>query len=501
MKAIKILLITVAFLAFTAYPATAKKIYVSSGQSIQSDGIDQASDGDTIIVKAGTFEESLTIDGFKKLKIIGAGEDNSIIDGTNISETLVSITNSTNILIKKFTISNAGAGTGSQYHNIFIDQCDDIKIIKNTISGATGDGIYYGYGLALTIKNNIIHNNQLNGIHFHGHSNENVISNNHITDNSNKGIYHYYGNDDLIEDNEVSSNSDEGIYNEYGFGLKILKNKVEENGGYGICDDSYGGLTNVIKKNTVKSNGSYGIYVYQGIKVIKNTVTGNSSYGIYGSDCGNVILHNVVKDNTGYGIHLDYAGRIEGNTVDGNDSYGIYCYGYGVEVLNNTCTGNGGSGIFNDYDVCVISGNYCNNNGGEGIAPYYDSVIVTNNVSTNNGNYGIYCDDYSNMISGNVVKGNASDGIGGWCSYCVIKNNKVKANEGCGINNLRNCIVKANTVKTNLQDGINAAGNSGNLIKGNKSLSNGDGTTFFDLTDDTPPDDFWKNNTYNTSSW
>jgi len=492
-----ILAIISAVLLVGAFPAMAVDIPVADGESIQA-AIDVAVEGDRILVAAGTFNGALVIDGKTDLKLIGAGTDDSIISGVGVVGDLITITNSSDIQVKKFTV----AGTAAATNDIYIDLSRNVLIKKCVIRGAVSAGIYYLRGVGLTITENTVTLNGGDGIYFDDYSWINVITLNTVTENGGTGIYHYYGNEDLIEGNTVSTNGGDGIYNEYGAPLHIKNNVVTGNSGYGIYEDAYGAYLNKVNKNTVTLNGSDGIYVYQGIKVKKNKVNENVGDGIYASSYGNIITENKVKTNTGDGIYCnDYNNWVEANVVDGNTGDGIYAYGTGSQILNNEVTNNGGDGIYNSEDLATISGNFVDTNGGDGIVPYYDSILVTDNISTNNGGYGIYTDDYSNTILRNKVKLNGSDGIGGYCWTCVIKDNNVRRNVGDGIVDVEHSKVAGNVVAKNAENGIDAQGYYGNWIKNNVTFENGDGITYFDLYDDADPtDDYWQGNTSDTSS-
>jgi parallel beta-helix repeat protein len=115
--------------------------YVGGGgpgnfSTIQS-AIDAASDGDAIIVYAGTYYENQIIIN-KSLSIQGEGLTSTIIDGSDAtltSEGLVKITANGDVLFSGFTVQNAGGPTGYG--------AGDNKLNMGITAYATSPGVTY----------------------------------------------------------------------------------------------------------------------------------------------------------------------------------------------------------------------------------------------------------------------------------------------------------------------------------------------------------------------
>ena len=218
--------------------------------SIQ-DAIDNASDGDIIIVYEGVYYESITID--KTLHIIGEDKNNTIIDASNKSKGVKVRANDT--LLTQFTIRNASKqnsyGVELFYHQDFkinnvtiynnnIIDCttgfyvysirNDIEIAFNNIKNCSvgirctnalrlyahdnyieGKNKSNGYGFItyLTdlciIENNIIKNFEF-GIYLYDFSSLNIFKNNHITNNTN-GTYIRLSRANSFEKNNFIGNN------------------------------------------------------------------------------------------------------------------------------------------------------------------------------------------------------------------------------------------------------------------------------------------------------
>ena len=167
--------------------------------------ITAASDGDTIIVAAGTYHDDLSnssggIHDYrieKSITLLGAqagiATDGSTDRGgeTILTSSLglpYSIT-APNVIMDGFMIGNSNANTGGRV--IFGPDADGSAlvncIIQNTPSGSSGHGIcVYPDATGILIENNTIYNTSWEGIRLDG---EAIVSGNTITNISNKGIY------------------------------------------------------------------------------------------------------------------------------------------------------------------------------------------------------------------------------------------------------------------------------------------------------------------------
>jgi len=144
--------------------AQAATIYVPDDYAKIQWAVDNASAGDTIIVRDGTYYESITVR--KQLTIKSEnGSENCIVNGT---------------------------GTGS---DVFTLKADGIRIEGFTITGGW-NGIHIWYSNNNSILNNSISNNYY-GISLYK-SNNNSISYNDISNNYDDGIILSYSNNNSI---------------------------------------------------------------------------------------------------------------------------------------------------------------------------------------------------------------------------------------------------------------------------------------------------------------
>ena len=158
--------------------------------------ISNASIGDTVFVRAGTYYENLVID--KSLKLIGKDKITTIIDANGTGYGIRVKAN--NVYVNGFTIQN-----GQYYDGIYLDMTHGTvingNIIKNNLIG-----IYMYFCTSNTIINNLITRNQ-HGIRLYS-SSRNIIADNTITLTIFYGISPYGGSSkNTIYGNTISNNT------------------------------------------------------------------------------------------------------------------------------------------------------------------------------------------------------------------------------------------------------------------------------------------------------
>jgi len=274
---VSLLFVLGAFVVGTAY---AKTIYVPTDYPTIQQAVDNATDGDTILVLNGTYHEHVKIQ--KTITLIGENKEKTIIDGDSSGDCIYIPTDSGtegfDITIKNLTIRNGNNGikieTVSAKSNVVIEN----NIIKENEHGVYMTGCY-----GQVIKSNRINSNTY-GIRLHT-SQRIEVGENTVDDNT-YGIYL----DNTVKYCTVSkntvSNNEEGITLFY------------------YCSE------NEIKENTVEKNGV-------GIKMVQSSIW-NEAY------------HNNMIDNTIQAIDS------EANTWDDGYSSGNYWSDYtGVDANND----------------------------------------------------------------------------------------------------------------------------------------------------------------------
>ena len=255
-------------------------------RSIQK-AVDMVKPGGTIRVHNGTYFENLYI--WKTVTIIGEDNRGTIIDGKQKGDSISIFAD--NCIIKGFTITNC---SGNESNAGITVQSDNTVISDNIISNNSGRGIYL-YGAKNTIiTNNVFRNNGLTIIGGTDVLNWNthVIKNNTV---NNKKIYYYKNKNNYVFSgpdigeiilanctncvvkNTDISNVDEGIILGYSNNCSLINNSVSHTK-IGLFL-SYSNY-NIIQGNNVSKN-NYGIQITHSNnnKVLSNMIYKNKKCG------------------------------------------------------------------------------------------------------------------------------------------------------------------------------------------------------------------------------
>lgn len=272
-------------------------------QHIQ-EAIGAASDGDTVFVYSGIYNEKIVIE--KSIILKGENRDTTIIDGSGYGDVIE--IHASSIKIEGFLIQN-GKGFGKAgIKAIKMNPClTDIQV-SNCIIKDNNKGICLRECSRISIDNCEIVENYDDGIQTSDWIDDIEISNCDLIDNAEHGI---------------------GIHTDYTssyFASNIFIHDCN------ILDNMYDGISfqqrvkNVeIFNNNINDNSRFGIFFVVGIDVniFNNEVIGNSDTGIAvldhsenQEDSTNICIHdNTISNNNNYGIHLQYT---SGNIVYNN---------------------------------------------------------------------------------------------------------------------------------------------------------------------------------------
>ena len=234
------------------------------------------------------------------------------------------------ISLRKTCVNNTIQGNiwqdDEQYCIFFYQYCNNNKILNNKIKESGGYAVYFFE----KNNNNIIADNYMTRIGSYTGSGQvirfgndckgNVIANNIIIDFYNGILLDQYCDNNIISNNFISNNDENfGIaLNQYCNNNTIYNNTITEIGlssffdGIGIwmiddCDN------NNISKNTIVENDYYGIYLDAGSgnntiseNICGNDITSNQEIGIYlANSDDNTIIGNIFRNNTWRSVDIN----------------------------------------------------------------------------------------------------------------------------------------------------------------------------------------------------
>jgi len=196
--------------------------------------------------------------------------------------------------------------------------------ISDNIASSNLYGIYlYSYSNNNTLTNNTASSNTQNGILLNQYSSSNTLTNNTASSNNGDGIQLSNSDSNTLINNNALSNNDDGIYLHYSDSNTLTNNNASSNNGDGI--HLYNSDGNMFTNNTVSGNTQNGIYLH--------------SY----SD-SNTLTDNIVLNNTQSGIHLydSSSNKVHGNNASDNTGYGLYLYSSKSNtIIKNNALNNG----------------------------------------------------------------------------------------------------------------------------------------------------------------
>jgi len=290
--------------------ASGNEIFVDKAPYLYRDGtaehpyagiqeaINKASEGDTIYVFGGTYNEILSIN--KKLTLVGSIENGPTIinyieeDHKYAVEITADYVNFTG-----FNVTDSGDHIISYVKGALVHiTSNNVIIQKNNITDCkNGWGIYLDSSDGNLIKNNFIDNTTA-GIYFSSSSTNDLV-NNTISNCIDAAVEMHTSNNNRLYNNLLSYNR-YGVYARDCININLTKNSIMNNMFNGIR--FYKNSKDQIYYNTIQSDGASGIYLDSlDSKVVGNTVNSNAvGITLDGSSCE--IRSNFINNSESIGI-------------------------------------------------------------------------------------------------------------------------------------------------------------------------------------------------------
>lgn len=260
-------------------------IYVPDNYSSIQAAVDNATNGDVLIIRDGEYIENINV-------------DKSII--------IKSENGTANCTVKPFNTNSA----------IFSLESNSISIYGLSISGSlTKEGIYVTAD-ECNISLNCITKN-FYGISLY-HSSGNIIHSNHLSENS-RGIYAYHSQENSLNGNNIINNEE---------GISLINSP-----------------NNLIEKNDATFN-TYGVQISSSDNnTVSNNILSNNKHSLeIDTSEENILINNTISSSVN-GVRLKYSNRnsIKDNMLISNYEKGFYIYMSLCNQLSNNsainCTG------------------------------------------------------------------------------------------------------------------------------------------------------------------
>ena len=297
------ILVISGFAVSNAYGETTITVDDSGGANYTSiqDAVNNANDGDTILVYTGTYTENVDVKKRLIIKSDSGNPDDTIVQAADPDDHVFHVT-ADNVIISGFGV------TGANNYGIRLEGVEECAIINNIASDNR-----YGIGIEDSdhndLNNNTANANEWNGIILR-HSRYNTLNNNNVSKNR-VGIYVHSSQYNELSNNNASNNS-VGIEQALSDNNK-LKGNIASKNRCGIF--LYKCNKNEITGNTLNSNGDCGIYLrYSDDNDLSNNTVCSSRLGIHLVDYSR---NNTLKDNF-------LSNNSEGIKAAGNSDNQIY---------------------------------------------------------------------------------------------------------------------------------------------------------------------------------
>ncbi len=425
-------------LGYSRVEADGAIITVPDDYPVIQHAIGNATDGDTIFIKNGTYKETITVN--KRVNIVGENKSTTFIDGMGKNEDVIIVWYD-NVTISGLSIFN------STDNGVTISWVDHVSIYDLNVYNCSDEGIY------LT------------------NSDYAIIENCTIYDVGDRGIYLSLSNHELITGCIIYNTDLQGIYSWNSHHSEVSNCNFSYIDHYGIFFESCRGvgIYDCVFYNTtfssISSSNCYylsiagcevyncsswqavSLYTTDDSFIIASSIHDNTDTQLYASNSDNLLIAgcNISDLNDGYGIKLESCkdSKIVGCQLQ-NLGTAVYLFKCDeVQMLDSIINSN-------DYGVSLESSDkstLCNitiYDCERGIRSRYSlRTYVTKSSVSNSTFQGIYMQSDSSMI---VVCSNFTDndsGIYGYKSvlrarYNLFKNNSYYGVE-CGALSIFNC--------------------------------------------------------------
>jgi parallel beta-helix repeat protein len=425
-------------------------------------------EGDTIIVRDGTYAENLIIE--KSITFLSENLHGAVIGTGDGSKGFIRIRNGS-VTVDGFMFNPNNASNGIVVGEMDpANRASDCIIRNNKILNRTTGILISPFAQNTSLESNIIAGSYQSGIEMSG-SGTNTFTGNHISNSIEHGIVIHETMDGslTILNDTVTGNGKTGVTIE-GNMVTLRGCLIAENGEDGIWTNSGRQDILISDGSSISQNLGSGIYIESGTSmVVENSeVNDNLAHGILIRVAGSAAISgSTFQGNQFNGIMCSGSVTLSGSTLSGNVPCGIELFGSG-DMENNTISENADLGIF-VHEGCtrvVIKNNMISLQGGSGIMMASAGEVSGNTIDRNRTGIQLEGSDGTVTISGgNIIRNQIEHGIViAHSANAMIEGNTISGN-GTGVTGMEDYSGVLVSGSATIRDNhINENGASGILI-------------------------------------
>ena len=211
-------------------------------------------------------------------------------------------------------------------NGLTLNECDNIKITDNYISGSARNGASVTDSSGNTLENNTIENVGMNGINIYNGSENNIASSNSVNSAKKHGIAVAANSSAVIKSNSISKAGDTGILIYNGSKCECSGNKVKNAVGIVFSKNASGKAAS----NTVSGAGKHGVLVTDhcgSVALSSNKISNSKQNGICVSNYSSSVSVNSnsisSSGKSGISVSSHSKASLKDNAVNGSKSAAV----------------------------------------------------------------------------------------------------------------------------------------------------------------------------------
>jgi len=497
--------------AETPGPAESRALHVPGDHATIQLAIDSARRGDTVVIAAGRYEESLTLrDG---VSLRAAEGEQVVVAWDGLRGAVATATDCpTGFTISGLTFEHTARDLKLEVRETVLHLVGTRAIVEHcTIRASAGRGVVVGENSDVELRHCRILDSGYIGVLAHSNTTRIVISDCTIDGSVAYGISVQNCRDAIIARNTCENNQWFGMHLKNTHGAQVLENTIRKNAQTGIfvvdshefkvdsntCEDNgnsgiviAGSRSSGEVRNNVSRRNRNGIFFQEGASgtatgntcednqmqgftlddegtnpmIRENTIRKNAEYGILVHNGATArIEQNEIAEQLDCGIHVEAGSTVEivGNTIHDNKNFGVHVVDANASVLDNVFTGNGsGIGVEAERAYAMIRGNAMRDHKYCGVLIRNTGrAMVQSNRSSGNGEHGFVIADRGSEAEflDNVAEDNSWSGItADRNAKAIVRHNTCRSNGTFGISFMTGATgeIIANTCEENRRSGI-----------------------------------------------